>query len=75
MRDALTGLGYPVTDDYHVPGALGVSRAALTVRDGSAFDQRRLPRAGPERPNLVVRGDTLVDRVVLDGAAPSGSHG
>ena len=64
----LTGLGYPVSDDYHAPGALGVSRAALTVRDGkrvSTNDAYLEPAR--ERPNLVVRGDVLVDRVVLDG--------
>jgi 5-(hydroxymethyl)furfural/furfural oxidase len=68
MREALTALGYPVCDDYHAPGALGLSRAALTVRDGhrvSTNDAYLEPAR--ERPNLVVRGDVLVDRVALDG--------
>ena len=68
MREALTALGYPVCDDYHAPGALGLSRVALTVRDGhrvSTNDAYLEPAR--ERPNLVVRGDVLVDRVALDG--------
>ena len=68
MHDALTGLGYPVCDDYHAPGAVGLSRVALTVRDrhrvstNDAYLEPARPRA-----NLAVRGDVLVDRVALDG--------
>jgi 5-(hydroxymethyl)furfural/furfural oxidase len=65
---AMNDLGYPTTDDYHAPDATGVSRAALTVRDGrrvSTNDAYVEPARA--RPNLDVRGDVLVDRVVLDG--------
>ena len=68
VRVALADLGYPTVDDYHAAGATGVSRAALTLRDGrrvSTNDSHLEPARG--RPNLVVRGDVLVDRVVLDG--------
>ena len=68
MREALTALGYPVCDDYHAPGALGLSRVALTIRDGhrvSTNDAYLEPAR--DRPNLVVRGHVLVDRVALDG--------
>jgi len=68
MRQGVTALGYPVCDDYHAPGALGLSRVALTVRDGhrvSTNDAYLEPAR--DRPNLVVRGGVLVDRVVLDG--------
>ena len=61
---AWSGLGYPTADDYHAPGATGVSRVALTLRDGrrvSTNDAYLEPARG--RPNLHVRGDVLVDRV------------
>jgi hypothetical protein len=32
VRVALRDLGYPECDDYHAPGATGVSRCALTMR-------------------------------------------
>ena len=34
LRAAWDGLGYPTADDYHAPDATGVSRVALTMRDG-----------------------------------------
>ena len=65
---ALTDLGHPTCDDYHRPGATGISRWALTLRDGqrvSTADGYLAPATA--RPNLTVRGDALVDRVLLDG--------
>jgi choline dehydrogenase/5-(hydroxymethyl)furfural/furfural oxidase len=67
LRGAASDLGYPSCDDYHSPGATGMSRIALTIRDGrrvSTNDGYLEPVRS--RPNLLVRGDTLVDRVVLD---------
>jgi len=68
LRAAWTALGYPTTDDYHAPDATGVSRCALTMRNGrrvSTNDAYLEPAR--VRPNLDVRGDVLVDRVILDG--------
>jgi choline dehydrogenase-like flavoprotein len=68
LREALADSGQPVEDDYHAPGATGVSRTALTVRDGrrvSTNDAYLQPARAC--PNLVIRGDTLVDRIRLDG--------
>jgi 5-(hydroxymethyl)furfural/furfural oxidase len=68
FRTARVELGYPVCDDYHAPDATGISRAALTLRDGkrvSTNDAYLEPAR--RRPNLEVRGDALVDRVLLDG--------
>jgi choline dehydrogenase-like flavoprotein len=68
LRAAWNTLGYPTADDYHAPGATGVSRCALTMRDGrrvSTNDAYLEPARA--RPNLRVRGDALVDRVLLDG--------
>jgi 5-(hydroxymethyl)furfural/furfural oxidase len=68
MRAAAADLGYPICDDYHAPGATGVSDLALTIRAGrrvSTNDGYLEPAR--TRPNLTVRGETLVDRVVLSG--------
>jgi 5-(hydroxymethyl)furfural/furfural oxidase len=68
MRMTLRDLGYPTCDDYHAPDATGVSRWALTMRDGrrvSTNDAYLEPARA--RPNFSVRGDQLVDRVLLDG--------
>jgi choline dehydrogenase-like flavoprotein len=68
LRVAMHDLGYPQCDDYHAENATGVSRAALTVREGrrvSTNDAYLEPARA--RANLDVRGNTLVDRVLLDG--------
>jgi 5-(hydroxymethyl)furfural/furfural oxidase len=68
VRSALEDLGYPTCDDYHATDATGVSRVALTLRDGrrvSTNDAYVEPARA--RANLEVRGDVLVDQVVLDG--------
>src|SRR4029078_6061444 len=68
FRGAIVDLGYATCDDYHAPDATGLSRAALTLRDGhrvSTNDAYLEPAR--DRPNLTVRGDALVDRVLLDG--------
>ena len=68
IRTALAELGYPSCDDYHARGATGVSRWALTLRDGerASTNDVYLEQART-RPNLVVRGERLVDHVLLDG--------
>ena len=68
LGTAMRDLGYPACDDYHAPDATGISRAALTVRDGrrvSTNDAYLEPARA--RGNLDVRGDALVDRVLFDG--------
>lgn len=73
MRLALTDLGHPTCDDYHRPDATGISRWALTLRDGrrvSTNDGYVDPAR--RRQNLTVRGDALVDRVLLDGRRAAG---
>jgi 5-(hydroxymethyl)furfural/furfural oxidase len=68
LRLAMAECGYPVSDDYHAPGATGVSRTALTIRDGrrvSTNDAYVEPARG--RANLEVRGEVLVDRILFDG--------
>jgi choline dehydrogenase-like flavoprotein len=68
MGAALVDLGYPQCDDYHALDATGVSRIALTMRDGhrvSTNDAYVEPARA--RANFGSRGDVMVDRVLLDG--------
>ncbi len=67
IRSALSDLGYPQCDDYHAEEATGTSRMAMTLRDGqrvSTNDAYLEPAR--HRPNLEIRGQSLVDRVLLD---------
>ncbi len=72
-HDSLVRAGVPPIADHNAPGAVGVS--ALPV---NAVHRRRMSTAiaylDPvrERPNLEVRGDTLVDRVVISGDRATG---
>jgi choline dehydrogenase-like flavoprotein len=73
MSAAMRALGYPACDDYHALDATGVSRIALTLRDGrrvSTNDAYVEPARG--RANLAVRGEVVVDRVLLDGRRAHG---
>jgi choline dehydrogenase-like flavoprotein len=73
LRAAMADLGYPVCDDYHALDATGVSRIALTMRDGqrvSTNDAYLEPARG--RVNLEVRGGVLVDRVLVDARQATG---
>jgi choline dehydrogenase-like flavoprotein len=73
LRAALVDLGEPVCDDYHAPGATGVSLAALTMRDGRRVSTNdAYVEPARSRPNLAVRGDVIVDRVLLDGRRATG---
>ena len=68
LKDAALGLGYPWADDLNAPEAEGVCCYAINSRDGvrvSTNDGYLEPARG--RPNLEIRGDTLVDKVLLDG--------
>jgi len=73
LRAAMTDLGYPSCDDCHALDATGVSRITLTLRDGrrvSTNDAYLEPAR--LRPNLELRGDVLVDRVLFDGRQACG---
>jgi len=73
LATALADLGYPYCDDYHAPGATGVSRIALTLRDGGRVSTNdAYLEAARGRANLEVRGDVLVDRVLMDGRRATG---
>ncbi len=67
--DAAAELGWPTGEDPHRPSAWGAGPVWLTRtaqgRRASAADVYLEPARS--RPNLVVRADALVDRVLLDG--------
>ena len=67
LAEAAVKLGYGWAADHNAPGATGASPLAMNIRDGrrvSTNDGYLEPAR--ERPNLTVRGDTLVDRVLFD---------
>lgn len=60
--------GHALADDLNAPGALGVGPLPLNTIDGlrmSAAITHLEPAR--HRPNLTIRGDTLVDRIELQG--------
>ena len=73
LRAAMSDLDYPTSDDYHALNATGISRWALTLRDGrrqSTNDAYLEPAR--TRSNLYVRGDVFIDRVLIDGRRATG---
>jgi choline dehydrogenase-like flavoprotein len=73
LRDAALDLGHTWCDDLNAPEAEGVCCYAISSRDGvrvSTNDGYLEPARG--RPNLEIRGDSLVDRVLLEGRRATG---
>jgi choline dehydrogenase len=71
--DAGVFAGHALVDDHNRPGAVGVGPAPRNVRDGVRMSTA-LTHLAPARarPNLTVRADLLVDRVVLSGTTARG---
>jgi len=68
LRDAARIEGYPVKPDLNAPEGEGISCNPINLRDGlrvTTNDGYLEPARG--RPNLVIRGEALVDRVLFDG--------
>ena len=65
---AAAAAGHPQVADHNRPGALGVGPLPRNVRNGTRMSTALtyLAPARP-RPNLEIRPDTLVDRVLLTG--------
>lgn len=77
--DAATALGHPFVVDHNAPGMVGAGRqpvnAVAGVRQSTALTYLRAAR---RRPNLTIRPDCPVDRVVIEdgraaGVRPAGS--
>jgi choline dehydrogenase-like flavoprotein len=71
--EALASVGFPIVDDHNRPGAVGAGRMPMNSRDGIRVTtaDAYLP-VGKTPPNLTIRADAHVDRVVFDGAAARG---
>ena len=68
LREAGAAFGHADGDDYHADGATGFARYGLTLADGrrvSTNDAYLEPVR--DRANLEVRGETLVDRLLVEG--------
>jgi choline dehydrogenase len=71
--DTCRSLGFPTVADHNAPRASGVGPCPLNVRDGvriSTAIAYLLPTRG--RPNLTIRPNCLVDRVLLDNTRAVG---
>lgn len=71
--DALAAAGFPWIEDHNEPGAVGAGRMPMNVLDGYRVTtaDAYLPLGGTPS-NLVIRGDSVVDRVVFDRTAAVG---
>ena len=68
LRDAALDQGYPWCDDLNAPDGEGVTTYPINSRGGvrvSTNDAYLEPARG--RPNLEIRGEALVDKVLFDG--------
>jgi choline dehydrogenase len=73
LRDAGLAAGYRWKDDLNAPEGEGISCNPINLRDGKRVttnDGYLEPARG--RPNLTIRGEALVDRVLFDGTRTRG---
>lgn len=73
LRDAALAAGHPWKADLNAPEGEGVSCYPINIRDGQRIttnDGYLEPARG--RPNLTIRGEALVDRVLFDGRRARG---
>jgi choline dehydrogenase len=68
--EALSDVGFPIVHDHNRPGAVGVGPMPMNVRDGQRVTtaDAYLP-LGDTPPNLTIRADAQVDRVLFDEAS------
>ncbi len=75
LRDAALGSGYPWNPDLNAPAGEGVSCYPINSRDGRRVSTNEaFLEPARTRPNLEIRGDTLVDRVVIEHGRATGLH-
>ncbi|MBM3518108.1 MAG: GMC family oxidoreductase [Alphaproteobacteria bacterium] len=73
LRDAALALGYPWNPDLNAPNAIGVANYPINsrgLRRVSTNDAYIEPARG--RPNLTIRGEALVDKVLFEGRRAGG---
>ena len=65
-QDAIAATGVPVIADHNAPGAVGVGPVPVNEVGGTRLGAASTYLAAARgRPNLTVRGQALVDRVIL----------
>lgn len=69
---ALEAAGVPSVDDHNRPGAVGVGRMPMNSRSGRRVTTADAYLPATSAPNLTIRADALVDRVLFDGSAARG---
>ena len=73
--DAARSSGIAYVEDHNRPGALGVGPTPRNARDGVRMSTALTYLAAARgRPNLTIRGNAIVDRVVFDGARATGAR-
>jgi choline dehydrogenase len=73
LRDAGLAEGHPWKEDLNAPAGEGISCNPINLRDGlrvTTNDGYLEPARG--RPNLTIRGEALVDRVLFEGRQARG---
>lgn len=71
--DAAVASGHQYVDDHNRPGAVGAGPAPRNVREGMRMSTAVTYLAqARSRPNLVIRADSVVDRVECSGTRATG---
>lgn len=71
-RDAVLGVGVPWTDDYNGERSEGIGVAQHTIRDGWRESAATAYLKSINRPNLTMRTNASVERILLDGSRAVG---
>jgi choline dehydrogenase len=73
LRDAALASGYPWNEDLNAPAGAGVSCYPINLRDGQRVTTNdAYLEPARDRPNLEIRGEALVDRVVIEDGRATG---
>jgi choline dehydrogenase len=73
FMDAAKSAGVPYVEDHNRPNALGVGPTPRNARDGVRLSTALTYLAGARgRPNVVIQGESVVDRVVLHNRRATG---
>ena len=68
LREAALAAGYPWNPDLNAPTGEGVSCYPINSRDGRRVSTNEaFLEPARHRPNLEIRGNALVDRILVDG--------
>ncbi|WP_329580667.1 GMC family oxidoreductase N-terminal domain-containing protein [Kitasatospora sp. NBC_01250] len=73
LQEAAKRLGFPEVADHNAPGALGVGPLPQNLVDGQRISTAiGYLAAARSRPNLTIRANTTVDRILFEGTRAVG---